>query len=194
MPRRDQGARDQGALKKDLTEHFVSGETVYDGVLLEVHRDRVRLPDGAESTREYINHPGAVAIVALFDDGSVLLERQYRYPQGREFIEIPAGKRDPGEAHLATARRELLEETGYTAAEWTRLGVIHTAIAYTNEAIELFVARKLTKGERKLDEGEFLEILTVPFAEAIAMIADGRITDAKTTTALLLAERLAKQP
>jgi ADP-ribose pyrophosphatase len=161
-------------------------------VLLEVHCDRVRLPDGAESTREYINHPGAVAIVALFDDGSVLLERQYRYPQGREFIEIPAGKRDPGEAHLTTAKRELLEETGYAAAEWTRLGVIHTAIAYTNEAIELFVARKLTQGERKLDQGEFLEVFTIPFGEAIAMISDGRITDAKTTTALLLAEKLAK--
>ncbi len=161
-------------------------------MLLEVHCDRVRLPDGAESTREYINHPGAVAIVALFDDGSVLLERQYRYPQGREFIEIPAGKRDPGEAHLTTAKRELLEETGYTAAEWTRLGVIHTAIAYTNEAIELFVARKLTQGERKLDQGEFLEVFTIPFGEAIAMISDGRITDAKTTTALLLAEKLAK--
>jgi ADP-ribose pyrophosphatase len=183
---------DPGALKKDLTEHFVAGETVYDGVLLEVHRDRVRLPDGAESVREYINHPGAVAVVALFDDGRVLLERQYRYPQGREFIEVPAGKRDPGEAHLATAKRELLEETGYSAAEWTRIGVIHTAIAYTNEAIELFVARKLTQGERKLDQGEFLEIFSLPLAEAIAMIADGRITDAKTTTALLLAEKLAK--
>ena len=158
-------------------------------MLLEVHCDRVRLPDGAESTREYINHPGAVAIVALFDDGRVLLERQYRYPQGREFIEIPAGKRDPGEAHLATAKRELLEETGYTAAEWTRIGVIHTAIAYTNEAIELFVAKKLTEGERQLDAGEFLEIFTVPFAQAVAMIASGEITDAKTTTALLLTEK-----
>ena len=180
---------DPGALKKDLTEHFVAGETVYDGVLLEVHRDRVRLPDGAESVREYINHPGAVAIVALFDDGRVLLERQYRYPQGREFIEIPAGKRDPGEAHLATAKRELLEETGYSAAEWTRIGVIHTAIAYTNEAIELYVAKKLTQGERKLDAGEFLEIFSVPFAQAVAMVGSGEITDAKTTTALLLTEK-----
>ena len=158
-------------------------------MLLEVHADRVRLPDGSEGTREHIRHPGAVAIVPLFDDGSVLLERQFRYPHGRDFIEIPAGKIDPGEAHLATAKRELLEETGYAAAEWRRIGVIHTAIAYTNEAIELFVARKLAKGERKLDAGEFLEIFTVPFAEAIAMIGRGEITDAKTTTALLLTEK-----
>ena len=181
--------RDPKALKKDLTEHFVSGETVYDGVLLEVHNDQVRLPDGKRAAREYIRHPGAVAIVPLFDDGRVLLERQFRYPHRREFIEIPAGKVDPGEAHLATAQRELLEETGYQAAEWTRLGVIHTAIAYTDEAIEFFVARKLTQKAQKLDEGEFLETLSVPFDEAIAMIRDGRITDAKTVTALLWVEK-----
>ena len=178
--------RDQGALKKDLTEHFVAGETVYDGVLLEVHRDRVRLPDGSEAPREYIRHPGAVAIVPLFDDGSVLLERQFRYPHRREFIEVPAGKIDPGETHLATAKRELLEETGYTAGEWRRLGVIHTAIAYTDEAIELFLARKLRHEGAKLDHGEFLETFIVPFEEAIGMIRDGRITDAKTVVALLL--------
>jgi ADP-ribose diphosphatase len=181
--------RDQGPLKKDLTEHFVSGETVYDGVLLEVHRDRVRLPDGSEAPREYIRHPGAVAIVPLFDDGRLLLERQFRYPHHREFIEIPAGKVDPGEPHLETAKRELLEETGYAAAEWQRIGVIHTAIAYTDEAIELFVARKLTLKAQKLDEGEFLEIFSVPFAEALGMIRDGAITDAKTVSALLLAEK-----
>jgi ADP-ribose pyrophosphatase len=180
---------DPGALKKDLTEHFVSGETVYDGVLLEVHCDQVRLPDGSHAAREYIRHPGAVAIVPLFDDDRVLLERQFRYPHRREFIEIPAGKVDPGEPHLATAQRELLEETGYEAAEWTRLGVIHTAIAYTDEAIEIFVARKLEQKTQKLDQGEFLECFSVPFGEAIAMIGDGRITDAKTVSALLLAEK-----
>ena len=161
-------------------------------MLLEVHRDRVRLPDGGEAAREYIRHPGAVAIVALFEDGSVLLERQFRYPHRRDFIEIPAGKVDAGEAHLATAKRELLEETGYAAAEWTRLGVIHTAIAYTDEAIELFLARKLTQGESKLDAGEFLETFIVPFEEAIGMIRDGKITDAKTVTALLRVDKWAK--
>ncbi len=174
---------------KDLTEHFVSGEQVFDGKLLKVHRDVVRLPDGSTGTREYIRHPGAAAIIALFDDGRVLLERQFRYPQGREFIELPAGKLEPDEPHLDTAKRELLEETGYVAADWTRLGIVHTAIAYTDEGIELYLARGLSKQERQLDAGEFLETLTVPFAEAIAMIRDGRITDVKTVAGLLWAEK-----
>jgi ADP-ribose pyrophosphatase len=174
---------------KDLTERFVSGEQVFDGKLLKVHRDVVRLPDGSQGAREYIRHPGAVAIVALFDDGRVLLERQYRYPQRREFVEIPAGKLEPNEPHLETAKRELLEETGYTAQQWTRLGVVHTAIAYTDEAIELFLAKKLSLGTARLDDGEFLETLIVPFAEAIAMIRDGRITDVKTVAALLWVDK-----
>jgi len=174
---------------KDLTEHFVSGSRVYDGGLLKVHRDLVRLPDGSQGAREYIRHPGAVAVVALFDDGAVLLERQFRYPNARHFIEIPAGKLEPGEPHLDTAKRELLEETGYAATQWTRLGVIHTAIGYTDESIELFVARKLARGERKLDQGEFLETLTVPFDEALRMIGDGRITDAKSVAGLLWVDK-----
>jgi ADP-ribose pyrophosphatase len=110
---------------KDLTEHFVSSELVFDGALLKVRRDVVRLPDGGQATREYIRHPGAVAIVPLFDDGRVLLERQFRYPHRREFIEVPAGKLDPGEPPLDTAKRELLEETGYAAQEWIRLDDAH---------------------------------------------------------------------
>jgi ADP-ribose pyrophosphatase len=175
--------------KKDLTEHFAAGELVYDGALLKVRRDQVRLPDGSTGAREYIRHPGAVAIVPLFDDGSVLLERQFRYPHGREFIEIPAGKLEPGEPPLETAKRELAEETGHVAAQWTRLGVIHPAIAYTDEVIHLFVARRMTRRERKLDQGEFLECLTMPLDEALRMIRDGEITDAKSVAALLLVAR-----
>ena len=171
---------------KDLTEHFVSGERVFEGKLLEVHRDIVRLPDGSQGVREYIRHPGAVAVVPVFEDRTVLLERQFRYPHGRELIEVPAGKLEPNEPHLDTAKRELLEETGYSAQEWTRLGAIHTAIAYTNEAIELFLARKLRKErDAQLDAGEFVETLIVPFDEAIAMVRDGRITDAKSVAGLL---------
>jgi ADP-ribose pyrophosphatase len=170
---------------KDLTEHFVAGGLVLDGNLLKVHRDPVRLPDGTHGEREYIRHPGAVAIVALFDDGKLLLERQFRYPNRREFIEIPAGKLEPGEPPLATAKRELLEETGYVAAEWARIGVMHTAIGYTNEAIELFLARKLTKETAKLDAGEFLETFLLSLDEAVAMVQDGRITDAKTMVGVL---------
>jgi ADP-ribose pyrophosphatase len=169
----------------DLSEQTLDGEEVFSGRLLKVHRDRVRLPDGSETVREYIRHPGAVAIVALFDDGRVLLERQHRYALRRDFIEIPAGKLDPGEAHLDTAKRELLEETGYVAAEWRRLGIIHNAIGYSDEGIELWLARKLELRERKLDQGEFLETLVVPFDEALAMVRDGRITDAKTVAGLL---------
>jgi ADP-ribose pyrophosphatase len=169
---------------KDLTEHFVAGEEVYAGKLLRVQRDVVRLPDGKETVREYIRHPGAVAIVALFDDGRVLLERQFRYPLRREFIEIPAGKLDHGESHLDTAKRELLEETGYVAAEWQRLGVIHNAIGYSDEGIELWRARGLERREQKLEPGEFLEVFALPLAEARAMVRDGRITDVKTIAGL----------
>jgi ADP-ribose pyrophosphatase len=177
------------AEKKNLSEHFVSGGLVYDGALLKVRSDVVRLPDGSQGAREYIRHPGAVAIVALFDDGAVLLERQFRYPHGREFIEVPAGKLEPGEPQLDTAKRELLEETGYVAQDWTHLGVIHTAIAYTDEAIHLFLARRLSAGERKLDQGEFLETLVRPFDEALDMIRRGEITDAKSVAALLWTAR-----
>lgn len=170
---------------KDLTEHFVAGGMVFDGNLLKVYRDAVRLPDGSQGEREYIRHPGAVAIVALTEDRKLLLERQYRYPPRREFIEIPAGKIDPGEAHFATAKRELLEETGYVAQEWIRLCVLHTAIGYTDEAIELYLARKLILQERKLDPGEFLETFLLPFDDAVAMVRDGRISDVKTVAAIL---------
>jgi ADP-ribose pyrophosphatase len=168
-----------------VAEEFLEGELVFSGRLLKVHRDRVRLPDGSEALREYIRHPGAVAIVALFEDGRVVLERQFRYPLAREFIEIPAGKLEPGEAHLATAKRELLEETGYVAKDWRRLGLIHNAIGYSDEGIEIWVARGLELREPQLAEGEFLEVFTLPLAEAQAMARDGRITDVKTIAGLL---------
>jgi ADP-ribose pyrophosphatase len=169
----------------DLKETRLSGEEVYSGSLLHVQRDVVRLPDGSEGVREYIRHPGAVMVAPLFNDGRVLLERQFRYPHHREFFELPAGKCEPGEPRLETAKRELLEETGYVASAWQRLCVLHTAIAYTDEGIELFLARGLEKRERKLDQGEFLEVFTLPLGEALAMVRDGRITDAKTVAGLL---------
>ncbi len=168
----------------DLTERFLRGAAVYDGELLHVRRDVVSLPNGREAAREYIRHPGAVAIIPLFEDGRILLERQYRYPLGREFIEIPAGKIDPGEAQLETARRELLEETGYAAEQWTRLGTIHVAISYTDEGIDIFLARGLILRETKRDEEEFLETFKLPFPQALEMVHDGRITDAKSVAGL----------
>ena len=175
-----------------LKEEKISGAVVYAGGFLDVHRDLVRLPDGSQGTREYIHHPGAVLIVPLLPDGRVLLERQYRYPQGREFIEVPAGKRDAGEDPLATAKRELLEETGYVASDWKHFGVFHTAIAYSDEGIEMFVAKGLEKREAKLDAGEFLEIFDVKFEAAVEMVRDGRITDAKTVAALLWLDRFGR--
>ena len=174
--------------KEDFTEHFVSGEEIFSGRLLKVRRDTVRMPGGAHTTREYIRHPGAVAILPFTASGRVILERQYRYPNARDFIEIPAGKVEPGEGLLETARRELLEETGYAASEWRRLTTIHNAISYSDESIELYAARGLEKNKQKLDDEEFLEVLEVPFAEALAMVRDGRITDVKTMIALLWME------
>lgn len=179
--------------KEDLTEHFLSGETMFAGRLLDVRRDTVRMPDGASATREYIRHPGAVAVLAWTAAGNVVLERQHRYPLGRDFIEIPAGKIEPGEDLLETAKRELLEETGYAAADWQRLTTIHNAIGYSDEAIELYSARGLEKKKQKLDVEEFLELIEMPFAEAVAMIRDGRITDVKTIVALLWVEAFGKK-
>ena len=173
---------------KDRAETFVSGEDVFRGKLLHVRRDVVRLPDGSRGAREYIRHPGAVLILALFDDGRVLLERQFRYPSLQDFIELPAGKCEKGEDRLETARRELREETGYSAASWERIGVIHPCIGYSDETIEMYVARGLTAGESSLDAGEFLEVFSLPLADAVAMVKDGRITDAKTVSGLLWAK------
>ena len=170
---------------KDLVETFLAGEVVFSGNLVKLHRDRVRLPDGSEAVREYIRHPGAVAILALLEDGQVVLERQFRYPHGRVFVELPAGKRDAGEEPAAAARRELQEETGYVAKEWRRLGIIHNAIAYSDEGIELWLARGLEKRAAKPEAGEFLEVFTLPLGEAQAMVRDGRITDAKSVAGLL---------
>ena len=169
----------------DLDERFVSGEEVFSGAFLKVRRDVVRLPDGSEGIREYIRHPGAVLALPIFEDGAVLLERQFRYPFGRTFLELPAGKREEGEPPLETARRELLEETGYVAREWSRIGIVHTTVAFTDEGIDLYVARGLEFRGQQLDQGEFLETLKVPFDEAVEMVRDGRITDSKTSVALL---------
>jgi len=175
---------------KDLSEHRVSSRLVYDGKLLKVRSDSVRLPDGATAEREFIEHPGAVAVIALTDAGELVMERQYRYPLGRDMIEIPAGKIDPGEDPLATARRELMEETGYTAAQWRHVATIHIAIAYSNERIEIYLAKGLRQEGAKLDDEEFLEVFTLPLATALAWVRDGKITDSKTVSGLFWAEKV----
>jgi ADP-ribose pyrophosphatase len=169
-----------------LVETKVSSEAVFDGKLLHVRRDTVRLPDGSLATREHIVHPGAVLIVPVLADGRLVVERQYRYPLDRVFVEFPAGKLDPGEAELATAQRELIEETGYAARRWTPLGTIHTLISYTNEKIDLYVAEDLVHVGARLDDGEFLEVVTLDVDAMLAALDRGEITDAKTVAALLL--------
>ena len=163
-----------------LTETRISGESAYDGNFLKVKRDTVRLPDGKQTTREYVVHSGAVMVIPLFDDGRVLLERQFRYPIGKVMTEFPAGKLDPNEGALACAERELREETGYSAREYTFLTRIHPIISYSTEFIDIFLARGLTEGERKLDDGEFLEIFTADGAQVGEWIRTGEITDVKT--------------
>jgi ADP-ribose pyrophosphatase len=163
-----------------LTETRIDGEVAYDGGFLKVTRDQVTLPNGAVTWREYIKHPGAVVVLAILDDGSVLLERQFRYPLRRVLIELPAGKIDPGEDVLACAKRELQEETGYTASDWQFLTTIHNAIAYSDEHLDIFIARGLTAGPSKLDDGEFLETFSATLPEMLEMVRSGQITDVKT--------------
>lgn len=176
----------------DFSEITLVSEPVFDGVLLHVRRDTVRLPNGKEATREYIRHPGAAMIIARPDPDTIVLERQFRYPLARHFIELPAGKIDRGEEPLATAQRELREECGYTAREWRHLTTLHPCIAYADERIELYLADGLTEVGAALDEDEFLEVMTVPLSEALAWVRDGTITEAKAVTGLLWAEKIRK--
>ena len=184
----------RGGEDDTLAEERIGGEQVYAGALLDVRRDRARLPDGGEAVREYIVHPGAVLIVPVMDDGRFVVERQFRYPHNRTFLEFPAGKLDPGESALATGMRELLEETGYAASVWTRLGIIHPVISYSTEAIELYAARGLAHVGAKLDPGEFLEIVECTEAELYVAIDEARVTDAKTIAALAMYARWTAAP
>jgi len=167
-----------------LEEVELESAPVFDGALLKVRRDRVRLPDGREALREYVRHPGAVVVLAVLPDGALLFERQFRYPHRRAFLELPAGKIDAGEDLLACAQRELREETGYEAAQWQHLGVMHPCIGYSDERIEIFIARELTHVGDALDDGEFLEVVHLGIEDAVREIQQGRITDAKSIVAL----------
>ena len=167
-----------------LREQSLSSEQVYRGAFLDVRRDQVRLPDGATAQREYIVHPGAVMVVPLLDDGRLVVERQWRHPLARVMLEFPAGKLEHGEPALQCAIRELQEETGYRAAEWARAGILHNAIAYSNEGIEVWFARGLAAGVRQLDSGEFLDVDIASADQLDELARRGELTDAKTLIGL----------
>lgn len=168
-----------------LIERRTAGQELFKGGFLHAFRDTVALPDGSTAMREYVKHPGAVVVVPILDDGRVVMERQFRYPVGRVMMEFPAGKLDAGEDPLVCGKRELLEETGYTAREWARAGQMHLAIAYSTEVIHIYFARGLQGGERKLDHGEFLDVFTATPAQLLEWSRDGELTDAKTLTCLV---------
>jgi len=168
----------------DLTERLLHSQTLLEGGFLTVRRDTVGLPDGTSATREYVVHPGAVAVVPVLDDGRVVMVRQFRYPLGQVLLEFPAGKIDPGEPVWSCARRELREETGYTARQWARACHIHNAAAYSTEGIEIWFARGLVPGPQALDAGEFLEVVAVTEQELDALAQAGQLTDVKTLIGL----------
>ena len=173
----------------DLKETRLESAVMYQGSFIQVRKDSVRLPDGAVSSREYITHPGAVAVLAILDNGNLVMERQYRYALQREFIELPAGKIDHGEDILICAQRELLEETGYVASEWIHLTTAWPCIGYSDERMEYFLARGLTHLGRNLDEGEFLEVFELSLPEAIEWIRLGKINESKTIVGLFWLEK-----
>ena len=178
----------------DFTETTVSSQLVFDGRLLKVYRDEVRLHDGSLASREYVKHPGAVMVLAFVDDETILLERQFRYPKHRHFIEIPAGKLEPNEPPLETARRELIEECGYEASQWWKIATIDPSIGYSTEVIHLYGARGLIHVGAKLDVGEHLESFHAKLADALDWVREGEITDTKTTYALLWWDKWGRFP
>jgi ADP-ribose pyrophosphatase len=174
--------------KKNLTESQISSAQLIDGVLMKAWRDEVKLPNGKTAVREYIRHPGAAIMVPLFDNGDTILVKQFRYPVGKVFIELPAGKLDGSEPLEEAAQRELAEEAGYTAGELTLISEFFPCIGYSNEKMWLFLAEELTEAQAVTDHDEFLEPMRVPFKEAVAMVRRGEIDDMKTIAAILLTE------
>ena len=176
---------------KRLGEKQVSTEDIFDGVILHVKRDMVKLSNGSKTVREVIRHIGAVCVIPVTEKNEVIMERQYRYPLDRVILEIPAGKLDaPDENRLSAIKRELREETGYSADEWTEIGDFHPAPAYSDEFITMYLARGLHKGEQHLDEDEFLDVYAIPLSELVQDVMEGRISDAKTQVCILKAARI----
>lgn len=174
----------------NLTEQTLESRLEFEGSFLRLYVDKVRTADGHIGVREYLRHPGAVVVIPLLANGDVVLERQFRYPLGGTLIEFPAGKIDSGEEPLTCGQRELLEETGYRAREWSYLGRLHNAIGYSDEKIEMFLAEELTHQGATLDAGETLEVFTVPWQQLLQWVGDGTVTDVKTMVGVMWLQKI----
>jgi ADP-ribose pyrophosphatase len=179
-------------MASDFSEKTLTSTVTYAGKLLTVKEDTVELPGGGQARREYIEHPGAAVIIPLFDPDTLLLEHQFRYPLGRHFLEFPAGKIEPGEPVLETAQRELLEETGYVAAHWEFLTTLHPCVGYSDERIELYLARELRFEGHPGEDDEFIEVVRMSVDEALEKVFAREITEAKTVLGVMWADRLRK--
>ena len=175
---------------RSLTEKKLSNQCVYEGNFLHMHQDKIMMPDGKLSVREYVTHPGGVVIIPLLANGDLVLERQHRYPLHQNFYELPAGKIEHNEDPLASAKRELLEETGYIASEWRYITTLYPCIGYSNEKQMYFLAEGLDLRGACPDDGENIEIFTLSFSEALEWVRTGKITDSKTVSGLFWAEKL----
>ncbi len=183
-----------GYMYEDLIEEKVSSEDIFDGVLLHVKRDYVKLPNGNKAVREWIKHQGASAVIPVLPNGNIILVRQYRYPIGKVTLEIPAGKLDSvDEDPLICAKRELSEETGYTANKYTQIHKLATTVGFSNEWIYIYLAQDLVKGKQHTDDDEFINLVEMPLSEAVDLVNKGEIFDAKSVVAILMAEKLCKQ-
>lgn len=171
-----------------LEEKKLSSEKIFEGKVVKLYRDNVLLEDNSEATREVIRHPGGVCVVALTENNEILMVKQFRYPHNKIMTEVPAGKLEWGEEPFECGKRELLEETGFTAEEYTYLGTLAPTPAYCSEIIHIYMAKKLTLGKQKLDEGEFLDVEKISLEKAVEMVMNGEITDAKTQLAILKAK------
>lgn len=176
---------------KNLIEKKISSTSVFDGCLLHVFKDDIELPNGNKAVREWIKHPGASAVIPLLPDGQIILVRQYRYPVAQVTLEVPAGKLDKeGEDPLECAKRELSEETGYTAEKIWKLTTIATTVGFSNEFIHLYAATDLKSGRQHTDDDEFINVVKMPLADAVKLVEDGKIIDCKSIISILM---LAKQ-
>lgn len=177
--------------RAELAEKTIASKRVYDGVILHLDRDDIELPNGHKSTRESIRHIGAVCVIPVTENDEIILERQYRYPIDEVITELPAGKLDSkDEDYLIAAKRELLEETGITAEEWTDLGFFYPAAAYSDEKIKMYIAKGLKYGKSRPDEDELINVVKIPLDDALRMVMEGEIPDSKTQIAILKYARI----